>query len=221
MVILLKKQVGETQHAEETVATADATQSLKASESAEDQVNQPKTAEAEKLMDEIDQKNKVAQEQPESSYDTESEIKIIKRFQSSQPDDDAQITSLGAELLNFEYDQTKSTRHGDSDSDFGVRSMSDDELASLTCFKTPNSADNDSKEGTAKTSNASADMPAQSDPLGHLHEELHTLNTKVDQLESSISKKVTDDIQSFVPSIVEYPPTKNASCRLFTKLASG
>ncbi|GKF98292.1 hypothetical protein Tco_0297075, partial [Tanacetum coccineum] len=39
MVILLKKQVGETQHAEETVATVDATQSLKASESAEDQVN--------------------------------------------------------------------------------------------------------------------------------------------------------------------------------------
>ncbi|GJY16642.1 hypothetical protein Tco_0387064 [Tanacetum coccineum] len=41
-----------------------------------------------------------------------------------------------------------------------------------------------------------------SDPLGHHHEELRTLNTKVDQLESSISKKVTDDIQSSIPSIV-------------------
>ncbi|GKC65625.1 hypothetical protein Tco_1098223, partial [Tanacetum coccineum] len=47
-VILPKKQVAETQHAEETVATADATQSLEASESAEDQVNQPKTAEVKK-----------------------------------------------------------------------------------------------------------------------------------------------------------------------------
>ncbi|GKC81590.1 hypothetical protein Tco_1137307 [Tanacetum coccineum] len=45
-------------------------------------------------------------------------------------------------------------------------------------------------------------MPAQSDPLGHLHEELHILNTKVDQLKSSISKKVANDIQSSVPSII-------------------
>ncbi|GKG40935.1 hypothetical protein Tco_0470147, partial [Tanacetum coccineum] len=42
-VILPKKQVAETQHAEETVATADATKSLDASESAEEQVNQPKS----------------------------------------------------------------------------------------------------------------------------------------------------------------------------------
>ncbi|GJR84376.1 hypothetical protein Tco_0155161 [Tanacetum coccineum] len=44
-------------------------------------------------------------------------------------------------------------------------------------------------------------MPAQSDPLGHLHQELCILHTKVDQLESSISKKVTNDIQSSMPSI--------------------
>ncbi|GKA66111.1 hypothetical protein Tco_0765919 [Tanacetum coccineum] len=80
--------------------------------------------------------------------------------------------------------------------------MPDDDLVSLTGFETPDSADNDSQEGTAKTFNAFVDMPAQSDPLGHLHEELRTLNTKVDQLESSISKKVTGDIQSSVRSIV-------------------
>nr|GEW42542.1 hypothetical protein [Tanacetum cinerariifolium] len=66
-----------------------------------------------------------------------------------------------------------------------------------------NHQDNLSKEGTAETLNASADMPAQSDPLGHLQKELRTLNTKVDQLESSISKKVTDAIYSSVPSLVE------------------
>ncbi|GKB21387.1 hypothetical protein Tco_0855310, partial [Tanacetum coccineum] len=48
-VILPKKQVAETQHAEETVATAEATQSLGASESAEDQVNQPSTVDATKI----------------------------------------------------------------------------------------------------------------------------------------------------------------------------
>ncbi|GJU38535.1 hypothetical protein Tco_1191492 [Tanacetum coccineum] len=47
-VILPKKQVTETQHAKVTMATADATKSL-ASELAEEQGNQPSTAEAEKL----------------------------------------------------------------------------------------------------------------------------------------------------------------------------
>ncbi|GKA90290.1 hypothetical protein Tco_0812160, partial [Tanacetum coccineum] len=43
-----KKKVAETQPAEGTVVTANSTQSLGASESAEDQVNQPQTADAEK-----------------------------------------------------------------------------------------------------------------------------------------------------------------------------
>ncbi|GKG10094.1 hypothetical protein Tco_0338840 [Tanacetum coccineum] len=80
--------------------------------------------------------------------------------------------------------------------------MLDDDLVSLTGFETSEFADNYSQEGTAKTFNASADMPAQSDPIGHLHEELRILNTKVDQLESRVSKKVTDDVQSSVPSIL-------------------
>ncbi|GJS04500.1 hypothetical protein Tco_0321008 [Tanacetum coccineum] len=162
-VILPKTQVAKTQHAEETVATADATKSLDTSESVEEQVNQPKTVKAEKIMDEIDQRNKAAKKH-ESSFDTKFEIKIIKRFQPSQPDDDVQITFLG--------------------------------------FKTPDSVDDDFKEGTGETFYASADMPAQSDPLGHLHEELRIPNNKIDQLESNMSKKVTDDIQSSVPSIV-------------------
>ncbi|GKG16773.1 hypothetical protein Tco_0361730, partial [Tanacetum coccineum] len=47
-VILPKKQVAETQHAEVTMATADATKSL-AFESAKEQRNQPSTIEAEKV----------------------------------------------------------------------------------------------------------------------------------------------------------------------------
>ncbi|GJS75939.1 hypothetical protein Tco_0725820 [Tanacetum coccineum] len=48
-VILPKKQVTKTQHTEVTVATADATKSLVAFELAEEQVNQPSAAEAEKV----------------------------------------------------------------------------------------------------------------------------------------------------------------------------
>ncbi|GJV41504.1 hypothetical protein Tco_1419944 [Tanacetum coccineum] len=124
------------------------------------------------IMDEIDQKDK-----------------------PSQPDDDTQITFLGAEPYN-----QINLRDGDSDS--GLRYMPDDDLVSLTGFETLDSADDDSKEGTGDTFYASADMPAQSDPLGHLHEEMHILDNKIDQLESSITKKVTDDIHSFLPLIV-------------------
>nr|GEX44229.1 hypothetical protein [Tanacetum cinerariifolium] len=103
-VIPPKKQVVETQHAEVTVATADATKSLKASELVKEQENQPSTTKTKKepekivkmeedaedksieiltveqLLDEVDKQNKVVQEIPESPYDTESEIKEIIWF---------------------------------------------------------------------------------------------------------------------------------------------
>nr|GEV28397.1 uncharacterized mitochondrial protein AtMg00810-like [Tanacetum cinerariifolium] len=229
-------QVVETQLVEETMAIADATQSLRASKSADDQINQPQTTNAEKetflnirgtasnysktslgesdevkgcprpnresIMDEYDQKNKAAQEVLESPYDTDFEIKIIKRFQPCQPTDNDQITFLGSEPFHMEINQTNSAKNDDSDS--GLRSMLDNDLISLIGFETADSTDDDSKEGTAKTFNASADMPAPSDPLGHLHEELRTLNTKFDQLESNISKKVTDDIQRWIRRIGNY-----------------
>nr|GEY22683.1 hypothetical protein [Tanacetum cinerariifolium] len=40
----------------------------------------------------------------------------------------------------------------------------------------------------------------KSDPLGPLHEEMHILNTKIDKLESSITKKVVD--QSSMPLVI-------------------
>ncbi|GJY61244.1 hypothetical protein Tco_0461901 [Tanacetum coccineum] len=55
------------------------------------------------IMNEIDQKNKAALVTPESPFDTKSEIKIIKKFQPTQLDDNAQITFLHAEPSHFEY----------------------------------------------------------------------------------------------------------------------
>ncbi|GJW43861.1 hypothetical protein Tco_0072660 [Tanacetum coccineum] len=51
-------------------------------------------------------------------------------------------------------------------------------------------------------SDESGHYSAQSDPLGHLHAELSLLNTKIDQLESSISEKVVEAMKSSVPAIV-------------------
>ncbi|GKA41731.1 hypothetical protein Tco_0734391 [Tanacetum coccineum] len=87
--------------------------------------------------------------------------------------------------------------------------MLEDNLVSLAGFETPDSAKAIADKffetlagGADETLNASADMPAQSDPVGHLQEEMRILNTKVDQLESNISKKVVDDIQSSIPLLV-------------------
>ncbi|GKE80715.1 hypothetical protein Tco_1550715, partial [Tanacetum coccineum] len=60
----------------------------------------------------------------------------------------------------------------------GLRSMLDDDLASRTGFETQDSVDHISEEGI-ETLHAFADKPAQSDPLGHLHEELCLLHNKV------------------------------------------
>nr|GEV53648.1 hypothetical protein [Tanacetum cinerariifolium] len=85
-------------------------------------------------------------------------------------------------------------------SELAKESMPDDNLAFISGFETQDSADHLSEEGT-NTLLAFADKPTQSDPLGHLQEELNLLNNKVDQLESIISKKVAD-IQSSIPTIV-------------------
>ncbi|GKC32815.1 hypothetical protein Tco_1040109, partial [Tanacetum coccineum] len=98
--------------------------------------------------------------------------------------------------------KTLNAEEGDAfESLSGLRSMHDDDLASITGFETQDSTDHVSEKGT-KTLHAFADKPAQSDPLGHLHEELCLLNNKVNQLESSITKHVSDSIQSTVPVIV-------------------
>nr|GEV70640.1 putative ribonuclease H-like domain-containing protein [Tanacetum cinerariifolium] len=82
----------------------------------------------------------------------------------------------------------------------GLRSMPDDDLASFSGFETQDFADHVSEEGIDILLD-SADKPALSDPFGHLQEELNLLNNKVDQVESSISKKMAD-IQSSIPTIV-------------------
>ncbi|GKA54218.1 hypothetical protein Tco_0753167 [Tanacetum coccineum] len=45
---------------------------------------------------------------------------------------------------------------------------------------------------------------AQSDPIGHLHEDFCLLHNKVNQLESSITKQVSDSIQATVPLIKDF-----------------
>nr|GEV82541.1 putative pentatricopeptide repeat-containing protein At1g17630 [Tanacetum cinerariifolium] len=146
-VIPPKKQVAETQHVEVTVATADATKSLEASESTEEQENQPLAAETKKepekiveieedvedksmeiptveqLLDEVDKQNKIVQETLESPYDTESEIKVVNSYFTSQ------IPKLQDQIMH------------DSDESTDYESMPKDDLRSVSGFETTDSDD--------------------------------------------------------------------------------
>ncbi|GJY21094.1 hypothetical protein Tco_0393660 [Tanacetum coccineum] len=226
-VILPKKQVVETQHAEVTVATTDATKSLVASELAEEQVNQPLTVEAEKrmailnlitnsqslsnkfmyildqnvkedvkdagfvameevtfeqIMDEVETKTQNAQENDESPYENASEIKIIKSYQA------ATISSSLFIHQSSSYDQDviditpKDAKEGDASKSLsGLRSM----------------------PGT-ETLHASIDKPAQSDPLGHLHEELCLLYNKLHGL-------LSDALKDTLPQLIKEPIKRSVS----------
>nr|GEU42427.1 copia protein [Tanacetum cinerariifolium] len=150
----------------------------------------------EQIVDEVDLKTQGAQENTKSPYDIESEIKIIKSYQA------ATISGLLFIHQSSSFDQDKYDEEGDA-SDYlsGLRSMPNDDLASITGFETQDYADHVSEEGT-ETLHAFADKPAQSDPFGHLHEELCLLHNKVNQLESNITKHVSDSIQATMPKII-------------------
>nr|GEW42848.1 hypothetical protein [Tanacetum cinerariifolium] len=98
--------------------------------------------------------------------------------------------------------KTQDAEEGDaSESLVGLRSMPDDDLSFISGFESQESDDHVSEEDY-KTLNTSADKPALSDPIGQLHADLGILNTKIDQLEISISKKVAEDMKSSIPVIV-------------------
>ncbi|GKC71515.1 hypothetical protein Tco_1117398 [Tanacetum coccineum] len=129
-------------------------------------------------------------------FDTESEIKVVKRFQPPQTDDEDQIIFLGAE--HDDMDQRM-----EEPADFDLHSIPDDEVVSISGFEAADS----NKEGNENTVDnildemadlkSSADKP--SDTRGHLRAEISSLSNKVDNLESSLAKKVSSKLEESVP----------------------
>ncbi|GJR90226.1 retrovirus-related pol polyprotein from transposon TNT 1-94 [Tanacetum coccineum] len=141
--------------------------------------------------------SKLAKEQVNQLSAAEAEKVLDQNVEEEVKD--AGFVAMEEDVIDI---TTKDTKEGDaSESLSGLRSIPDDDLALMTGFETQDSADHVSGEGT-ETLHAFADKPAQSDPLGNLHIELCLLNNKVNQLESSITKHVSDSIQSTVPLIV-------------------
>ncbi|GJS24928.1 hypothetical protein Tco_0453560 [Tanacetum coccineum] len=183
-------QVADTQQTKETVVTANATQSLEASESAQDQGNQPQTIDAktaDHVMEEEDHDKGInssivsmgdvrledlSVNDEDNPFDTESEIKVLV----------------------------------EEPTDFDLHSMPDDEVESISGFEAADS----NEEGTENTADnildKIADLKASadntSDPLGHLQTDISSLSNKVENLESSLAKTVSSKLEESVPRMV-------------------
>ncbi|GKA48213.1 retrovirus-related pol polyprotein from transposon TNT 1-94, partial [Tanacetum coccineum] len=192
-VILPKKQVAETQHTEVTVATADATKSLVASELAEEQVNQPSAAEAEKVLDQ-----NVKEEVKDVGFVAMEEIKTIKSYQAA--------TISGSLFIHqsSSYDQDKDAEEGKaSESLSGLRYMPADYLASISGFETQDSADHVSEEAADMKSSIPAIV------VDILKEQLSGLLS--DALKDTLPRLINNSIKSSVStSIAEELPQVEA-----------
>nr|GEV56749.1 hypothetical protein [Tanacetum cinerariifolium] len=127
------------------------------------------------------------------------------------------------------YNQTQSM---DGDSDSELRFMPDDDLVSLTGFETPNSADDDFKEGAGETFNAFADMPARKkegpqkdeggfDKLASIQSTMATISQRVQDLRSmykdmvflleaaEVFKKAKDEGERWEKNNPETPTEEN------------
>ncbi|GJX19598.1 reverse transcriptase domain-containing protein [Tanacetum coccineum] len=177
-------QVADTQHAEDPVTTVDATKGLDASELAEEKGNQPKTADAEKVLENIvnEAEHTVKEKKDadeftnsvlkslgnatfeelygnaeESPYDTEFEIKVVKRFNLQHSDDDDQFKFMRPVYSDME-DDTETKDDGieinlddsSKDAEFqeanpDLESIPEDEIESVSGFEVAETEDDDTQ----------------------------------------------------------------------------
>ncbi|GJT00768.1 hypothetical protein Tco_0821937 [Tanacetum coccineum] len=153
----------------------------------------------EQLLDEVDKQNSAVQHTQESPFDTESEILFVKSFHASQITKDAKVTLMGSGPMNMDS-QT-------ADSECELEFMPDDDLQSLSSFETSvsdSSHDVSHSEHTSWEKTAFAEFQSLSGHLDHVCEEVSLLHYKVEEMESSISQKVSDDIKSSVPDLISH-----------------
>ncbi|GKA42569.1 hypothetical protein Tco_0735229 [Tanacetum coccineum] len=146
------------------------------------------------LLDEV---NKAAQETPESPYDTESEIKVVKSFFTSH------LSKVQDQTMN-DYEESAGIQE-DSDSD--LQSMPDDDLRSVSRFEAVDSDDTHENEvsHSAYTSQgdiASAERLSILDHLDHICEEVSYLHSRLGNMESSIVQTVSNEIKSSIPAMI-------------------
>ncbi|GJU69137.1 hypothetical protein Tco_1255396 [Tanacetum coccineum] len=165
-------------HAEGTEVTTNTTKSLDASMSAEEQENQPQTADAAKAhtpendtLDSEEQDNVVTEEinmgddgtefdtADENPFDTKSEIKFVKIYKPVTDNEEPLFTS----------------KESDIKEDSELASIPDDEIGSPSAFQTSDTKESLSEPKLSKSEEKDAD-----------------------NMESNITKKVSEEVQSFM-----------------------
>ncbi|GJS59942.1 retrovirus-related pol polyprotein from transposon TNT 1-94 [Tanacetum coccineum] len=190
------------QETEELVVIAIPIQSLEASVTAEVQDNQLKAADTTKVPDKIIEKEEVAEEQiaqktPQSPYDTESEIKVVKSF----------FTSHLSEVQDQTMNDYKESAGIQEDSDSDLQSMPDDDLRSVSGFQATDSDDTHQNEvshsaHTSQDNIASAECLSIPDHLDHICKEVSYLHSRLGNMESSIVQTVSYEFKSSLPTMI-------------------
>ncbi|GKE46328.1 hypothetical protein Tco_1477586 [Tanacetum coccineum] len=149
----------------------------------------------EQLLDEVDKLNKAVQEPPESPYDTESEIKVVKSYFTSQ------IPKVQDHIMH------DSDESADVQEDSDYESMPEDDLRFVSGFE---AADSNNIQGNDvscsdhifQDDNASAERLSLPDYMDHICEEVSSLHSKLRDMESSIIHQVLAEIKSSLPALV-------------------
>ncbi|GJZ82555.1 hypothetical protein Tco_0647728 [Tanacetum coccineum] len=245
-VILPNKQVTKTQHAEVTVATADATKSLKASELAKEQGNQPSTVEAKKVLDQNVEKDdefmameEVAEEQSleiptvEQLLDEANKLnKAVQETLESPYDTESEIKVVKSFFTSHISELKDQTMHDSEEiadfhegSDSDLQSMTDDDLRSVSGFYTIDSKENavSKSDNIFKDDHASAEHLSLSDHMDHICEEVISLYSRLGDMESSIElphveAQVQKNLQAQLPTLHLKPMYKEINA--FNKLES-
>ncbi|GJX81106.1 hypothetical protein Tco_0329255 [Tanacetum coccineum] len=226
-VILPKKQASETQHAKVTVATADTTKSL-ASETTEEQGNQPSTAEAKKVLDQNVEEEKDAEfvSMEEVAEEQSKEIPTVKQLldevdkQSKTVQETPEspydtwsaikvVKSYFASHIPHEQDPIlhDSDKSADVQEDSEYESMPEDDLRSVSGFE---AADSDNTQGNDMShsdhifqdDNAFVECLSLPDHMDHICEEVSSLHSKLGDMESFIIHQVLAEIKSSLPALV-------------------
>ncbi|GKC45121.1 retrotransposon protein, putative, ty1-copia subclass [Tanacetum coccineum] len=175
-------------HAEETVATADATQSIDVFESAKDLGNQPKTIDAKKVQEQINEEVKEdfgIKSLGNVSFDELYRHDMDTGADESPFDIESKTKFVGKLVSGFE---------ADTDDNEDNRSEHKEELSKTDEVVGDNMIDE--LIDIAHSKDASADNPAKSDPLGHLQANISSLSAKVENLESSLAYKCSGEQSS-------------------------
>ncbi|GKA52732.1 putative reverse transcriptase domain-containing protein [Tanacetum coccineum] len=163
----------------------------------------------EQLLDEADKLNKDVQETPESPFDTESEIKVVKSF----------LTSHISEMQDQTMDDHEETVDIHEESDSNLQSMPDDDLRSVSGFVTTDS--NDTHENEVSKSdhifqddNASTERLSLPDHMDHISEFKSSLPAFVtdslkEQLDSFISNALKDTLPQLLKDSIKSSVSKS------------